>query len=100
MESELKMITKQTGIQMGVFISAVALVISASWWAAIMTSKMDMVLSQLDSMKSLANAQAQIVEQLKSRVERIELLGSGRAQESERKLNDLEKRFDAHIAKP
>lgn len=99
-ENEIKMITKQTGIQMGVFISAVAMISGSIWWAAIMTAKMDMVLSQLSSMQSSAVAQDKMVDQLKSRVEHIELLGSGRAQEADRRITDLEKRFEAHIVKP
>lgn len=100
MESELKMITKQTGIQVGLFISCVAGISGAIWWAAVMTSEMDMVLTQLDYMRSAATTQAQVIEQIKGTVERLELLGSGSAQEGARRINDLEKRFEAHIAKP
>lgn len=100
MENEIKMITKQTGIQVGLFISCVVGVGSAIWWAAIMTSKMDMVLTQFESMRTSDIAQSHLIDQIKTRVDHLELLGSGKAQEAERRAADLEKRFEAHIAKP
>lgn len=94
-----KLFSENTGVRLSLVIAICTLILGlcgsmggAIWWASGMSTKMNLILARIEILATADNQAATYIVEIKSRVQKLEDVGSTPLRDIEKRVSDLERK--------